>query len=74
MARTSKQVLAAVELLQAMSDHAFRMYEMYDREGDRLWAKAYITDSIAYDSAISILTRKDYADRMREIFLSEEPA
>lgn len=74
MARTSKQVLAAVELLKEKSAHAYRMYKYYRDDGDDVEAEGYIRTSMAYDDVISILTNKKYADRMREIFLTEEPA
>lgn len=69
MARMSKQAAEAIEILQALSDHAYRLYCSRKSEGKEAEATAELERSIAYDEAIWLLTDKEYKQAIRDIFL-----
>lgn len=58
-----------IELLKAMEDHAFSMYDMYKADGEGKKSKMYLQQHMAYHTAIEILENDKFADDMAEIFI-----
>ena len=60
-----------VELLKAMGENAYYIYEMYLKDGDNVKAEYYLRQSVCYDEAIWLLTDKKYADCIAKVYLKE---
>ncbi len=58
-----------IELLKAMEDHAFSMYDMYKSDGETENAKRYLREHVAFHTAIEILENDKFAGEMAEIFI-----
>lgn len=63
-----------VKLLKEKSDLSYKMAVMYKEDGREDLYLKYLHDSMSYDDAISIITKKDYFDSMCEIFKLKEDA
>ncbi len=61
-----------VAILQAMIDGSMALYDFCIAQGDKQKAKEYIIDSIAYDTAIFLLTDEEYALTMWNIWAKKK--
>lgn len=61
-----------VKLLKQMGETEMSMYNLYNEQGKDDMAKAHIHASMAYDSAIWLLTDKQYAANMAAIYQDVE--
>lgn len=63
-----------IKLLQAMSDSSYNVHNVF--RSDRKWsmAKQMLSESIAYDTVIRLLTDPEYAKEMWKLFFPGEEA
>lgn len=58
-----------IELLKAMEEHAFSMYDMCKANGEAVEARRYMREHIAFHTAIEILENDKFAGEMADIFI-----
>lgn len=58
-----------IELLKAMEEHAFSMYDMHKADGEAEEARRYMREHIVFHTAIEILENDKFAGEMAEIFI-----
>jgi hypothetical protein len=61
-----------VAILQAMSDGSMALYDFCIAQGDKQKAKEHIIESIAYETAVFLLTDEEYALTMRNIWTKKK--